>query len=52
MCLFVGILFLVGLPLSVLNGTWSGDPVLAAMLWLMGLAALVLRIRQESAKRR
>ena len=52
MCLFIGILFLVGLPISVASGTFTGDPVLFGMLWLGGVLALGLRVRQASSRGR
>jgi threonine/homoserine/homoserine lactone efflux protein len=46
MCLFIGILFLIGLPLAVINGTFTGDPVFFAALWILGLIAIGYRAWQ------
>lgn len=46
MCLFIGVLFLVGLPLTVISGTFTGDPVFVGILWLACLFGLLLRVRQ------
>lgn len=49
-CLFIGVLFLVGLPISVASGTFTGDPVLFGMMWLGGVLALGLRVRQAARR--
>ncbi len=52
MCLFVGLLFLVGVPIAFVTGAFTSSEVPVALaLWAMGWLALVGRVMQARQRR-